>query len=171
MDTSIQIGFKPTDNEIDNVDRQCDNFLKTHGFSDDAVQRQIKILNELVKNGIKYGNFASPEDEITVLIHLDKTTITVEVNNPIDESARNHLKELDKTIQLIRGYQDPFEAYLIKLRETGRCPGTNHNIGMGLVSIAFKEGAILDFFVNEDNILKVFAVSSLKNGFNPRSIN
>ena len=168
MDTSIQIGFKPTDNIFEKVDRQCDNFLKINGFSDDVVQTQINILNELVKNGIKYGNFVSPDDEIKVLIQLDKTTVTVEVDNPVDDSARNHLKKLDKTIQLIRGYQDTFEAYLVKLREACRCPGVNNNIGLGLVSIAFKEGAILDFLVTEENILKVSAISSFKNGFNPR---
>ena len=169
MDTSIQIGFKPTDNVIEKVDRQCNRFLKTNGFSDDDVQKQINILNELVKNGMKYGNFVSPEDQITVLIHLDKTTVTLEVDNPVDDSSRNHLKDLDKTIQLIRGYQDTFEAYLLKLREACRCPGTKNNIGLGLVSIAFKEGAILDFFVTEENILKVSAISRFKNGFNPRS--
>ena len=77
------------------------------------------------------------------------------------ESNQRQLNDLDKTIQLIRGYQDPFEPYMKKLREN---PGNSINsdtYGIGLAKIAYEAGAVLDFFVDEDNILNLSAVRSL----------
>ena len=89
--------------------------------------------------------------------------INVEVKNPVDETAYSHLKKLDKTIQWIRGYQDPFEPYMKKAREVSEKPLGDEVSGLGLAEIAYKGKAILDFFVSEDNILNVSAVTSIDN--------
>jgi len=71
-----------------------------------------------------------------------------------------NLRRLDETIQWIRGYQSPFEAYVEKLKEvsTGENQGES---GLGLVRIAYEGQSILDFYVDEQNMLAMSAVYRL----------
>ncbi|MHA2220379.1 MAG: ATP-binding protein, partial [Candidatus Hodarchaeales archaeon] len=119
------------------------------------------IISELAENSIKYGSFADPEHKVEVNVSLSSDKITVEVINPYDETAHRHLKRLDKTIQWIRGYQDPFEAYIERMREVSRKPLTDEESGLGLVRIAYEGGAILDFFVNENGMVNISTISML----------
>lgn len=97
-----------------------------------------------------------------IKIQLEDHAITVEVSNPVGESDGNQLIELDKIIQWIRGYQDPYEAYLKKLSENSNKSPDEKSNGLGLVKAAYEGKAILDFVVNEDNILNVSAVRYLE---------
>ena len=115
------------------------------------------VFSELIENGIKYGKFLA-EDNIEAHIKIDDQLITIEVINPIDINDRLHLRELDKMIQWIRGYQDPFEAYIEKLKKIAKMPITDKTSGLGLVRIAYEGGAILDFFINEYSRMNVSAV-------------
>jgi hypothetical protein len=161
MENSIRLNLKPNGGEIEIAGQKSSNFLKSHGFSDDVVDTQIMILRELINNGIKYGKFTSSKNKIIVNIFISKKEITFEVKNPIDETCFDGLRELDKTIQFIRGYQDPFEPYLIKRREAALNPSPNDTNGLGLAKIAYEGGAMLDFFVGEDNFMNLFAVRNL----------
>jgi len=161
MQPSMEINFRPDEREINKAGKISSEFLKSHGFSDNAVHTQIKILRELISNGIRYGNLAKSENKITVQIHIAENTITVEVSNPVDETCYEQLKELDKTLQFIRGYQDPYEAYLLKQKENSQNSSHQEINGLGLARIACEGSAILDFFVSKDNILNLFAVKSL----------
>jgi hypothetical protein len=163
MQTSIEINLRPDGHEIDKAGEMGSDFLKSHGFSDNAIHTQIMILRELIQNGIKYGNINKSENEITAHIHIAENTITFAVMNPVDESCFEQLRELDKTIQFIRGYQDPFEAYHLKQEEASQNSGCNEVNGLGLARIACEGRAILDFFVSEDNILNLYAVKNLDN--------
>jgi hypothetical protein len=161
MDKSIRLNLKPVDREIEKARLKIGNFLKSHGFSDETVNTQAMITRELINSGIKCGRSTSSEDEITLNIFIDENTITFEVKNPVDDSCFDRIKELDKTIQFIRGYQDPFEPYLIKKREIDENPPTNHGNGLGLARVAYEGGAILDFFVDEDNVMSLYAIRNL----------
>ena len=161
MQTSMEISFRPNEHEIDNAGEISSDFLKSNGLSDNAIHTQLMILRELINNGIKYGDLSKSKNKITVHIHIAENTITVEVRNPIDEACFEQLKELDKTIQFIRGYQDPYEAYLLKQKETYKNPSHSEIIGLGLARIACEGSAMLDFFVSKDNILNLFAVKRL----------
>ena len=118
------------------------------------------VISELIENSIKYGDFSLPENEVTLNINLYENIITIEVINPIDDSIFSHLKKLDKTIQWIRGYQDPFEAYVERLKEVSKKPFRDEESELGLVRIAYEGKAIIDFFVGEDETLNVSAVSN-----------
>jgi len=85
----------------------------------------------------------------------------VEVRQAVEKSFQRQLDELDKTIQWIRVYGDPFEPYMKKLREECENPNNHKANGIGLARIAYEAGAILDFFVSEDNILNLSAVRNL----------
>ena len=161
MKKSILFNLKLNDNEIDEAGERGSNFLKSHGFSNETVEAQIMILNELINNGKKFENPSSIESEITVFLLIEDKTITVEVRKAVEESYQGQLNELDKTIQWIRGYQDPFEPYMKKLRAKSDFSTNSEANGMGLARIAYEAGAILDFFVSEDNILNLSAVRNL----------
>jgi len=158
MKKSILFNLRLNDNEIDEAGERGSNFLKSHGFSNETVEAQIMILNELINNGKKFENPSSIESEIAVFLLIEDKTITVEVRKAVEDSYQGQLNELDKTIQWIRGYQDPFEPYIKKLRAKSEFSTSSEVNGMGLARIAYEAGAILDFFVSEDNILNLSAV-------------
>ena len=139
-------------------------FLRSHGFSGETVDEFRLIINELIENAIKYGNFSGSGKKITTEIHVDDRMITVEVTNPVDEKADTHLKILDRTIRWIRGFQDPFEPYMRKVQDIPGSPLVNEaGGGLGLARVAYEGKAILDFFVDEDHVLNVTALKNYEN--------
>jgi len=162
MENSIKLNFEPDGGDIELAGQKSGSFLKSHGLSDDAVQIQIMLLKELIKNGMKYGKFTPSENELSINIQVVDNSITIEVMNPVDVTCRDRLEELDKTIQFIRGYQDPLEAYLLmKKKASNHAPCCDTN-GLNLIKIAYEGKAILDFFINENNILNQSAVRCLR---------
>jgi len=87
---------------------------------------------------------------------------TIHSLSMIIRSAYEHLSKLDKTIQWIRGYQDPFEAYIERIKEVSKKPLNDMESGIGLVRIAYEGNALIDFFVAENNMLNVSVVSNLE---------
>lgn len=162
---SMKLIVKPNWDEIEGVRNTSSEFFRSHGFSGDAVNALTMVISELVENGIKYGDFRTPENNVILTIHIGPRIVTVQVINPVDETAYDHLKRLDRTIQWIRGYQDPFQAYTERIREVSKRPLHDKESGLGLVRIAYEGKSILDFFVGEDNILNVSAVSMLEKDF------
>lgn len=157
----MKLVVNPKWDEIERARNESAEFFRSHGLPDEAVYGLTMVISELIENSIKYGIFRSPESKVTLDVHLGDTMITVEVINPVDETAQDHLRRLDKTIQWIRGHQDPFEAYVERLKEVSKKPLYDTESGLGLVRIAYEGQAILDFFVSEDNNLSVSAVSDL----------
>ena len=159
---SIKLKVKPIGQGMEKIRQRTGSFMKSNGISDDAVHAQFRIIRELIKTGTKYGNYSPADTEITVNVHIDEDTITVEIKNPINEAGFVRLKELDETIQFIRGYQDPFEAFMITQKEVFIYSLLGHTNALDLSRISYEEKAILDFFVNEDKYLQLSAIRKLK---------
>lgn len=164
MMKSIEFKVAPDWDEIEKIRNESAEFLQTHKLSDDTIHSLSMIISELIENGIKYGNFKMVENQLLVIINLERNLVTIEVINPVDKSAFKHLSRLDKTIQWIRGYQDPFEAYIERIKEVSRKPLNDQESGIGLVRIAYEGKALLDFFVGDDNLLNVSVVSNIDGG-------
>jgi len=147
--------------EIQKLEQKSSNFLKYHGYSDDTIQDQIMILRELIISGKKFDDLGPFGFETSVQLHIEDNAITVEVKKLVCESAYGMLADLDKTIQWIRGYQDPLEQYMINLSESSGASHLAGANGLGLARIAYEANAIIDFYVSEDNILNLSAVSNL----------
>jgi hypothetical protein len=160
MKRSMKLAVKAKWHEIEKIRNKSSRFLESHGLSSDTVQALTMVISELIENSMKYGKFTPPKNEVMVDIHVEEDMVTAEVVNPIDKTAYWHLKELDKTIQWIRGYQDPFQAYVERLKEVSKKPLSNEESGLGLARIAYEGKAILDFFLGEDDLLNVSAVSN-----------
>ena len=162
MKNSIEFKVKPEWDEIEKIRNESAVFLHAHKFTDDTIHSLLMIISELIENGIKYGNFEMTENRVVVIINIERNALTIEVLNPGNENSDKHLSRLDKTIQWIRGYQDPFEAYIERIKEVSKKPLKDTESGIGLVRIAYEGQAVLDFFVGENNILNVSVVSNIE---------
>jgi two-component sensor histidine kinase len=162
MQRSIKLTTKPIWQDIEKIRIRSNDFLTSHGLSIDTVSAVTMIISELVENSIKYGCFQNSKNKVEVNISIADDDITVEVINPFDDTVHAHLKRLDKTIQWIRGYQDPFEAYVERMKEVSRKPIADEESGLGLVRIAYEGGAILDFYLNDMGMLNVSTISKFK---------
>ena len=132
--------------------------LATAGLGEDLCHALCTTAQELLENAVKYGAFTDPADRtIALSVAVEPAAVILEVKNPTDaEPAR--LKSLDETIQWIRGYQTPFEAYVERLKEISLQPFAPDRSGLGLVRVAYEGQCILDFYVDAANILAVSAV-------------
>lgn len=162
MEKSIEFNVKPDLDAIEKIRNRSAEFFQAHELTDDTVYSLSMIISELMENGIKYGNFKMAESRIVLLINIERNAVTIEVLNPIDENADKHLSRLDKTIQWIRGYQDPFEAYIERIKEVSKMALKDAESGIGLVRIAYEGKALLDFFVGDNNILNVCVVLNIE---------
>ncbi len=158
----MRVRMKPAWDEISRAGAQGLQFLKSHRVTEPAADALFMVISELLENSLKYGVYAREGEGVTLSIRVTENQVIVEVVNPFDETCRSHLETLDRMVQWIRGYQDPFEAYVEKLREVSRRPLQDETSGLGLARIAYEGGAILDFFVDETNKLNVSAVSTLE---------
>lgn len=158
MKKSQTLAINPEWDEIETVRNKSSEFFVQNGLSDDVVHSGTMVVSELLENSIKYGDFSNKKDRVGVNISINSHTITIEVLNPANEIAFKDLKILDKTIQWIRGFQDPFEAFTERLKEVSRKSMSDKQSGLGLARIAYEGGAILDFFVNDEGILNVSAI-------------
>ena len=159
MNIKKNISIKPVWDEIEKSRDQLIEFLGEKKLSENTIHSATMIFSELIENGIKYGKF-SPGDAVETWVNINDHLITIEVINPVDTEKITHINELDKMIQWIRGFQDPFEAYIEKLKQVSKMPIKNKESGIGLVRIAYEGGGILDFFINEEGKLNVSAVLS-----------
>ena len=161
MKKSIKFNVKPDWDEIEKVRNQSAEFLHSHHLSDETTHSLSMIISELIENGIKYGCFSMVSDRVEVVINIERSIVTIEVINPVNDCAFEHLARLDRRIQWIRGYQDPFEAYIERIKEVSKKPLQDVESGIGLVRIAYEGKALLDFFVADNLMLNVSVVSSL----------
>jgi hypothetical protein len=167
MKKTMEFRLKSNDGEIQKLEQKSSNFLKYNGYSETTIQTQIMILKELIISGKKFDDLTPSEFEMSVQLHIEDNTITVEIKKPVCESAYGKLAELDKTIQWIRGYQDPLENYMIHpAGASGAYPKAGTK-GIGLAGIAHEADAVIDFYVSEDNVLNLSAVSN----FNAEKLN
>jgi two-component sensor histidine kinase len=147
--------------EVGRVNEAVASFLESCRLTPDAVAQYTMVVCELVENGIKYGYFPSGRSVVRVLVKVARGTISVQVINPVGESSQAYLAELDRTIQWVRGFQAPFEAYIARMKAISREPIDNDKSGLGLVRITYEGRAVLDFFLDENDTLSVSAVSDI----------
>ena len=155
---TMKVTLRPDWDEIEPMRLQAHDFFGSHGLSVNAIHSLVMVLGELLENSVKYGCYKVFDSQIQLSISIGKKIITIEVTNPVDDSNLDDLKRLDRMIQWVRGYQDPFEAYIERLKEVAKRPLHDKESGLGIVRVAYEGDVILDFFVSEDNLLTVSAV-------------
>ena len=161
MDQSIEYKFGYSTGETQKLEQALCRLLEYHGCKDNTIQTQLAILRELIRSGEKIDGRKRSDSEMTVQLHIENDSITVEVNKPVDGSVYDRLQELDSMIQWIRGCQDPLATGMLRPAETADTSPIDGINGFTLARLAQKENAIIDFYVSEDNILKLSAVRKL----------
>lgn len=163
MGERLQLRIRP---DWDAVKAAWDPSMKLFlgaGFSKDVSYGLCMSAQELLENAVKYGRFdaaqngSDPDTIIELILDIADRAVTIEVRNPVDDDPAR-LKRLDDTIQWVRGYQNPFEAYVERMKEVSSQPYTPGQSGLGLTRIAYEGQCILDFFVDDRNTLAVSAV-------------
>jgi len=161
MESQLDLRVKADWSEMARVNEEAGEYLASCGLSAEAVQMYTMVVCELVENAIKYGNFVDEEDRIEVHVSVASPTISVQVTHHCRETGGAALRDLDRTVQWLRSYQAPFEAYVARMKAISREPLDAGKSGLGLARITYEGRALLDFYVDENSMLSVSAVSSL----------
>lgn len=134
----------------------CRAALSRAGLTEDESYQLAMVAQELLENAVKYGAFA--EGEVVLLgIRVAEEEVTVEVKSRVGVDD-NHLRRFDRTVQWIRGFQDPFEAYVERMKLLSAQPHSRGESGLGLTRIAYEGRSVIDFYVDEEDVLAVSAV-------------
>lgn len=163
MHPSLELSVRPRWEEIDAAREEAVSFLRGQDFGDAVVNAAGMIVCELAENATKYGAFEKPNQVIQIAIMREGGALTIEVRSPVDAGDDENLKRLDRTVQWIRGFQNPFEAYLERLKEVSGQSLESRESGLGLVRIAYEGQSVLDFFLDENDVLAVSAVHRSQN--------
>jgi hypothetical protein len=163
MQVTLELALRPIWEEIDALGGRCMEFLKAEGLDGDAQNALAMVACELAENATKYGHFQGEKDKEVVKVALEvlPSQVTVKASNPVTQAEAEQLSVLDQTIQWIRGFQDPFQAYLERLRDVSSQSLSNTESRLGLVRIAYEGQSTLDFYVGPDGILVVSATFAM----------
>ena len=161
MENIMNLKIEPEWENIEKVRIKTEEFLKDKNCSSDITDSIIMIISELMENAVKYGGFDERIKDITGSVTVTDNDIIVEVKSPVKDGDDFHFKRLDRIIQWIRGYQNPFEAYIEKLKEVAIQPASDSESGIGIIRIAYEGQSILDFYIDDRGIISVSAVYHL----------
>lgn len=134
----------------------CRDMLRGTGLGDDEAYALSMVAQELLENAVKYGAFAGA-DRIRLEVRVGPSDVTVEVTNRVGLDQA-HLRRFDQTVQWIRGFQDPFEAYVERMKAVSAQPYAHGQSGLGLTRIAYEGRCLIDFWVDAASTLAVSAV-------------
>lgn len=158
MKPVLQLAVHPHREELDAARQEAVSFLRGHAFEEATIQAAKMVVCELTENARKYGAFNQQLAPVAIAVAVQGATVTVEVRNPVSSTDDVHLRRLERAVQWIRGFQNPFEAYIERLKEVSAQSLETSKSGLGLVRIAHEGQSLLDFFLLDKNVLCVSAV-------------
>lgn len=160
MNAKIELQLTSEWDEVLRVNESVSRFLSDQGAPAAERDTLTMVACELVENAIKYGVARpAPQTSIELRLSLARTAATVQVLNFTDETSQVHLRRLDRALQWVRGFQDPFQAYVERVKDVSREPAQAGQSGLGIVRIAYEAHAAIDFVVAENDTLTVSAVA------------
>ena len=152
----LDLGIDPEWDAVKAAWDPCRSMLSRYGVGEDESYQLAMVAQELLENAVKYGSFRGGE-RVALELRVLRDEVTVEVKSRVGVDDA-HLRRFDQTIQWIRGFQDPFEAYVEHMKIVSAQPYSNGESGLGLTRIAYEGRCVLDFYVSDENILAVSAV-------------
>jgi hypothetical protein len=153
---ALELRVPPEWESIRSAWEPCRALLAEAGLGDDEAYQLAMVAQELLENAVKYGAFARGE-RIALAVRVGAGEVTVEVKSRALSDDAN-LRRFDHTVQWIRGFHDPFEAYVERLKQVSARPYAHGESGLGLTRIAYEGRCALDFYMDEGNVLAVSAV-------------
>jgi hypothetical protein len=157
MERALHIKMKPEWEVIPTAWDPCERHLRAHGLAGDEAYGLCMVVQELLENAVKYGRYVAGAPPIELELDVGPREVTIEVKHPVGVDSE-HLREFDRAVQWIRGFQDPFEAYVERLKLASAQAWGSGRSGIGLTRIAYEGRCALDFYVDPSNLLAVSAV-------------
>ena len=134
------------------------HFFSEHGLDTDESYGLAMTASELLENAIKYGDWKrAPDERIALRAEVHGRIASVEVEGPVADDP-DALRRLDEQIQWVRGFQSPFDAYVVRLKQLSSQTWREGESGLGLIRIAYEARCILDFYVTPGGRLSMSAV-------------
>ena len=161
MASTLTLHIRPLWDDIEPMRQQVLAFLLAQDMSSDTADAVAMVASELTENATKYGLAAGEEDRIEVTLSMGERSVAVEVKCRVPPREVENLRRLDRMIQWLRGFQDPFEAYVERLNQVSSEGLDSKESGLGLARIAYEGQSILDFYVDSGDVLAVSAVHQL----------
>ena len=158
---ALELRLPPRWDALPSVWDPCRRVLQDAGLPDDEVYALSMVTQELLENAVKYGSFEGDGDAVDLAVDVTPEEVTIEVRNPVGADV-SQLRHFDQAIQWIRGFQDPFEAYVERMKAASFHRYTEGQSGLGLARMAYEGRCVVDFFVDGDNTLAVSAIYSRK---------
>jgi|SRR5512138_2432702 hypothetical protein len=155
MGKVLHLRIAPDWDQVKAAWEPCQDMLTSSGLAENAYTLCM-VVQELLENAVKYGHYR-PGEQVQLEVRVATQDVTVEVKNPVAVDD-GHLRRFDQTIQWIRGFQDPFEAYVERMKIVSSQPYAQGKSGLGLTRIAYEGRCLLDFYVDASNTLAVSAV-------------
>jgi hypothetical protein len=153
---TLEIRIDPEWDAIKAAWDPCRTALSRAGYDDDVSYQLAMVAQELLENAVKYGAFEQGE-RVVLDIRTEPEDVTLEVRSRLGVDDEN-LRRFDQMVQWIRGFQDPFEAYVERMKAVSAQPYSNGESGLGLTRIAYEGRCVIDFYVDDESTLAVSAV-------------
>ena len=152
----LDLGIEPEWDAVKAAWDPCRAMLARAGVGEDESYQLAMVAQELLENAVKYGSFRGGE-RVALELRVLPEEVTVEVKSRVGVDDA-HLRRFDQTIQWVRGFQDPFEAYVERMKIVSAQPYAQGESGLGLTRIAYEGRCLIDFYVDGENTLAVSAV-------------
>lgn len=154
--SSLELDLAPQWGAIRPTWEPCHEALSRGGLSADETYALCMVAQELLENAVKYGDDAAGQP-VHLSIQVAPAEVTIEVKNRVvSDDAQLH--RFDQAVQWLRGFQDPFEAYVERLKLVSAESYRGGQSGLGLARIAYEAKCLVDFYVDELGTLAVSAV-------------
>ncbi|MGB8931466.1 MAG: hypothetical protein WCC48_09505 [Anaeromyxobacteraceae bacterium] len=157
MDSALNLQLRPDWDAIRETWDRCGRHFESNGLTRDEAYGLCMVVQELLENAVKYGRFTAGKPPVELALDVTPQEVTVEVKSPVGVGS-TELAEFDRTIQWIRGFQDPFEPYLERLKLASAQAWGSGVAGLGLTRVAYEGRCVLDFYVDASDTLAVSAV-------------
>lgn len=157
----IQTTIAPEWSSVNVVHNECSNFLKSIDIKPQSRDAMSIVVSELLANAVKYGSYTKEKNTIDFSLVISNRDIIAKVSNPIRSIDEKNLSNLDKTIQWIRGYHNPFQAYVSRLLRNNSKDLKASERGLGLLRVSYVGESIIDFYLDEANVIHILAVHEM----------
>lgn len=162
MENKFQINIPPVWSEISQLRVKVSNFIVALGFHEEVAQNIGMIISELAENAVKYGKHAD-DSTPDIRVEVDATTDRIRVAVRCPVQTGRHLQRFEETMNWIQTFDDPFMAYVEKMRDVAQQDPSLEESGLGLVRIEYEGRAELAYELNGE-MLTVSAVYRLPAG-------
>ncbi len=156
MAARFELDLRPQWEAIQAVWNPCHAHLADQKLDLPTAYALAMVIQELLESAVKYGSFDERRDRIRLVILAQPDFVSIEVNTPLEGDAS--VRQLDRVVQWIRGFQNPFEAYVERLKHVASLSEPDFDSGLGLVRVAYEGRCVLDFHVTGAKVLAMRAV-------------